>query len=257
MGYNITEQLELEREMLDAGISRFRSEMGAALSSSRESHSQHGRAVVSRVVGEVSKGVAEFQALDTNHRNIAHQKLKDMNPDKVAYLALVSMVDGLSKSNPLLKVGSSIGSNVEMQDRLDKWVSDTGEVARNTIKKANEKGSTARRFGLTNKMNKDGYDYLKWTKEERAHVGLRLVDIIISKTAIVKLERLHTGRKKTTTYLRATETTEDWVKAFNKHMEVMRPRWTPCIIPPKEWTDIYGGGYYADFLEDLPIIRRG
>lgn len=257
MRYGLEQQLELEMEMLNAGIDRFNKEKDHAIESGREATSLHGRTIIATVVGSTAKGVKKLQDTPTSNRDIAHKKLKDMKPEKIAYLALISMVDGISKSNTLMKVASSIGSNVEMQDRLEKWVAVAGSTARNTIKKANEKGAIARRYGLTHKMNKDGYGDLAWSKEERIHVGLRLVNCIIENTGIVRLEKLMTSRNKTTTYLRATPLTEEWVSAFNEHMAMARPRWTPCIIPPKDWTDVTGGGYHGTFLNELPIIRRG
>lgn len=256
MGYNIEEQLELEQLMLDAGISRFRSQLESSIQHGRESHTLHGRTIVSHVVSNVAEGIREFQKQEHGHRHIAHKRLKDMDADKVAFLALSCMIDGLSKSHPLYKVANAIGGNVEMQDRLDKWRAEVGETATNVIKKANEKGATARRFGLTNKMNKDGFEHLAWG-QDKGHVGTTIISIIIETTALVKVERLYTGRKKTTTYLRATEDTLTWVKAFNTHMETMHPRWMPTKIPPKAWSSTRGGGYYSDFFEDLPIIRRG
>ena len=257
MGYSLENQLALEKEMLDAGVDRFRCDVSQSVEKNRESNALHGRTIIASVVSNTAEGVAELQTTTTSNRDVAHKKLQGMKPDKVAYLALVSMIDGISKSNTLTKVAKAIGGNVEMQDRLEKWIGEAGEVATNTIKKANEKGVSSRRYGLTNKMNKDGYKQLEWTAEERIHVGLRLVDIIIRKTGLVRLEKLTTSRRKTTTYIRATEETEAWVKAFNTHMETTRPRFSPCIIPPKDWTDVTGGGYHADFLADLNIIRRG
>lgn len=257
MRYSLENQLQLEQEMLSAGITRFHKLKDNAISKGRESATLHGRTIIATVVSATTKGVKKLQDTPTSNRDIAYKKLQDMPPDKVAYLTLVSMVDGISKSNTLMNVANGIGSNVEMQDRLERWIASEGRVARNTIKKANEKGITARRFGLTNKMNKDGYKHLAWTKEERIHVGLRLIDVVIQNTGVVRLEKLSTARNKTTTFLRATPLTEEWVKAFNSHMETSRPRWTPCIIPPKDWTSIYGGGYHGEFLDDLPIIRRG
>jgi DNA-directed RNA polymerase len=257
LGYSLENQLELEQQMLTAGIDRFRKERDTSIQKGRESNTLHGRTMIATVVANTAAGVKKLQETPTSNRDIAYKKLQGLKPDKVAYLALVSMVDGISYSNTLMKVAKSIGSNVEMQDRLEKWIEAEGSIARNTIKKANEKGITARRFGLTNKMNKDGYKEYEWTSEERIHVGLRLIDIIIQNTGIVKLQKLSTSRTKTTTFLRATDITEEWVKLFNEHMETQRPRWTPCIIPPKDWTAVYGGGYHAEFLQALPIVRRG
>lgn len=256
MRYSLEKQLELEQDMLTAGIERFRRDVNQAIDKGREANTLHGRTIIATVIGETAEGVKKLQDTPTNNRDIGYKKLQGMDPEKVAYLALVSMVDGVSRANTLMKVAKAIGGNVEMQDRLERWIAEAGDVARNTIKKANEKGLTARRYGLTNKMNKDGFKQLAWTNEERIHVGLRLVDVIIQNTGVIRLEKLSMSKTKTTTFIRATDITEEWVKAFNTHMETSRPRWMPCIIPPKDWTDVTGGGYHSEIF-DTPIIRRG
>ena len=169
MGYSLEQQLELEREMLDAGINRFRRVVDDAVGKGRETHTLHGRTMIATVVGAVAEGVKQVQDTPTSNRD-------------VAYIALVSMVDGISKAQALVKVAKNIGGNIEMQDRLEKWIEAEGTTARNTIKKANEKGTTARRYGLTNKMNKDGYKHLAWTGDQRIQVGMKLVDVIIRNT---------------------------------------------------------------------------
>ena len=81
---------------------------------------------------------------------------------------------------------------IEDQVRLQHWIEEEGDLARNVIKKANEKTRTGRlqkRHGLTNKMNKDGYKDLEWTNEDRIHTGLKLIDIIIEGISMLTIER--------------------------------------------------------------------
>ena len=50
---------------------------------------------------------------------------------------------------------------------------------------------------------------------------------------------------------------EDKLEAFVASVvaEVARPRYLPTIIPPKKWTRVWGGGYYANIINDLPLVR--
>jgi DNA-directed RNA polymerase len=179
-----------------------------------------------------------------------------MDAEQVAYLSVVSLVDSISRKNTLLHVARTIGTNIEMQDRLDRWVHAEGSVAKNTIKEAMKKAYGARRYGLTHKMNKDGYEESAWLKSERVHVGFKMVDIIIQHTGIVKLDTQQTERRRRATYVKPTDGTLEFIKAFNEYMEVSRPRYLPCIVPPKDWTDVQGGGFHGHDIDELPIVRR-
>jgi len=253
----IEEQLQLETDMMTGGIHRFRKIKDTAIDKGKESHTPHGRAIVSRLVHAVSGSVVQFINNPTNtSRDIAWKNLKDMDAEQVAYLSLVTLVDSISRKNTLLFVARTIGSNLEIQDRLDKWIHSEGDTATNTIKLAMKKAYGARRFGLTNKMNKDGYKKTEWLKSERVHVGFKMVDLIIQSTGVIKLDTQQTERKRRATYVVPTQDTLEWIEAFNEYMEGSRPRYLPCIIPPKDWTSIKGGGYHGHQIDELPIVRR-
>lgn len=255
MSGTLEKQLQLEQEMVTGGIDRFRKTRDQAITSGKEAHTLHGRVIISRVVEAVAEGIRDIQQNPKSNRDITYSKLKNMDAEQVAYLAVVTLVDSISKNNALIKVARAIGGAIELQDRLDKWIASEGETARNTIKKANEKGYTARRFGLTHKMNKDGHDN-KWAKNERLHVGVRLVDTIIVRTGIVHIKERAVRRNKTINHVAATPETEGWIKAFNDHAELARPKYSPCVIIPKDWTDVIGGGYHSEIMNDLPVVRR-
>jgi DNA-directed RNA polymerase len=256
MRVTLENQLELEAEMMTGGIHRFRRALDAAVEGNREAQTKHGRVILANIIEAVSKGVREIQEHPNSNRDITHGLIKHMDADQVAYIACVSMIDSLSRRTVLLHVARTMGANIEIQDRLDRWIQDEGDIAHNTIKLAMKKGMTARRFGLTHKMNKDGYKHTEWDKTERIHVGLRMIDVIIRTTGMVRLTKQTVKTNKTVNHVVATEGTEEWIKAFNEIAETAKPMYAPCIITPKEWTGVTGGGYHGKVIDELPIVRR-
>lgn len=253
----IDHQLSLEADMITGGISRFRKERDKAIASGKESHTLHGRAIVAKLVDAVRDGIQQWVDNPTNiSRDIAYKRVSHMNAEQLAYLALVTLVDGISRKNTLLFVSRGIGAAIEIQERLDRWIDDEGDIARNTIKQAMKKAYGARRYGLTNKMNKDGYKDTEWTKAERVHVGFKMMDIIIKTTGLVRLDTQQTNKKKKALYVVPEQETSDWIVAFNVFAETARPRFLPCVIPPKDWTDVQGGGYHGLEIDELHIVRQ-
>jgi len=253
----IDHQLELEVDMLTGGVQRFRKARDRSIQAGRESHTVHGRAIIASLVDDVSKGIKEWLDNPTNKsRDLAWKRLNHMDIEQLAYLSLVSLVDSLSRKNTLLYVARNIGANIEMQDRLDRWLQAEGSVANNVIREAMKKAYGARRYGLTHKMNKDGYQKTEWEKAERVHIGFKMVDIIIQTTGIVRLDMQQTERKRRTTYVKPTEGTVEWINAFNTYIETSRPRFLPCVILPKKWDSVRGGGYHGHVMDELSIVRR-
>jgi DNA-directed RNA polymerase len=246
----------MEQEMITAGIERYRRTLDKAIAAKAESRTQHGQLIVSRTVSAVADGIKDILLHPKSNRDITYKYVKDMNIEEVAYLSLITLIDGISVRQGLLFIANNIGGAIEMQDRLDKWVEAEGQVATNTIKLALKKGVGARRYGLTHKMNKDGYKHTEWSKSDRIHVGCRIIDIIIRTTGLIELEKQRVSKTKTTTIVKATKETEEWIKGFNEYAETARPRFAPCLIVPKDWSGVTGGGYYSDYIPELPIVRR-
>ena len=252
----VDDQIELEVRMVQAGIERFEGQKKRLVDSGKESMTKHGRSMVSVSIDKVAEGVVDIQTRQSSNRDIAKKKLKGMNPEQVAYIALITVVDALSKRYTLLKIARMVGMHVETQARLTKWVDEQGKLAMKVIDKANQKsdaGFEHKRHGLNHKMNKEGIGG-EWSNEERIHVGLRLIDKIIVTTGLFHIKTLKSRGKKTN-YLEATAETLEWVRKFNEQRSADYPRYAPCIIPPKPWTDVWGGGYYSEVINNIPMVR--
>jgi len=253
----LEDQLALELQMCQAGEERYDKQVAALSDKGVESRAQHGKAIIGNVLTPLSKAIAEFCTGETSsNRSIAYGKIKHLDPDRLAVLSLLGAIDKISQRVPLMAVARTIGLYVEDQDRIEKWLEGDRDVATTIVKMAQEKTTYRhRRSGVIHKMNNDGYYETSWTNDERIHVGLKMIDLIITNTGVLELVRVRTSRTKTTTYLVAQESTLDWVKGFHASHRSARPRYAPCVIPPKRWEGLFGGGYYIDELNNLPLVR--
>lgn len=258
MTMTIQDQINHELGLRDKGIAKYRHDVAKRQDSGSDSKTLHGRAIIQMIIDPFILGVKEIQETTANaSRDIAHKKIKDMDAEKIAYVALVTVVDAFSQHMRLIKVACFIGANVELEARVQQWIDEDGKPAAKLVKKANEKASVRhKKAGLIHKLN-DLHKNTEWTEEERIHVGLRLIDKLILKTAIISLEKITTGRQKTSTYIKLTEGTLDWITKFNEHKESMKPITAPCLIKPKAWTDVLGGGYHNDVMRPLSLVRKG
>lgn len=253
----IEQQIEHELGLRERGIQKYRKDVAKHQDSGSDSKTLHGRAIIQMIIDPYIQAVKELQENTTNvSRDIAYKKIKDMDAEKIAYIALVTVVDAFSQHMRLIKVARFIGGNVELEARVQQWIDEDGKPAKKLVKKANEKASARhKKAGLIHKLNDLKKD-TEWTEEERIHVGLRLIDKLIVSTGIISLEKITTGRQKTSTYIKLTEGTLDWIKKFNEYKEAMKPISAPCLIKPKPWTDVTGGGYHNDIMRPLSLVRK-
>lgn len=254
----LEQQKLLELKMVDDGISRYNRILNKMMEKGLQSATKHGRAMITTLLDPVSEGIDEIKNKSSNNRDIAKKRLQDIESNVAAYLAMLSLVDSLTRKCTVLKLSNQIGMRIEDQIRLQHWINEEGDVAKNVIRKANEKtrsGRIQKRHGLTHKMNKDGYKDTEWSNEDRIHVGVRIISVVIEKTGIVELKKYVNARGRYTFYVIPTPKTLEWIKTFNKLSEITRPRYTPTIIPPKDWDRVWGGGYYANVINNLPLVR--
>ena len=253
----LEEQIELEHRMVQSGIDRYNKELKALSDKSLESKTKHGRSIVANICEPVADELRlELQRAEKS-RNNKVKLLQGCDTRQVAYLSLITLVDTISKGLPLLATASNIGKQIETQFRLDQWMREDRNTASNLIKMANkksDKGFDHKRHGLNHKMKLDGLDIQLWTNSERINIGVRMIDIVIRTTGIVYIKKEHFKRK-TTSYIYATEETLDWVKGFNTTHETNLPRYSPCIIEPKDWDSFRGGGYHSTHVNKKPFLR--
>lgn len=253
----LDEQIELEYRMVQSGIHRYNKTLDDLLSKDLGSKTKHGRTIIKGIVEPLMEGIKEYG----NHKKVTTSTFKRLtkgcDEGQMAYLGLICLVDNMIRKPTLLGVAKFIGIQIETQIRLDKWLELDKEIATNVLTLANkksDKGFDHKRYGLDHKIKADGLDIPHWTHEHRLHVGLKLVDLIIKHTGIVKLEKKIT-KKKTTYLVVPTTETEEWVNAFNETNSTALPRYSPCIIEPKDWDDFWGGGYHSEHINQLPFVR--
>ena len=251
------QQLELEYRMLQSGVDRYNKQLNELVGKDLSSKTLHGRRIISGVCEPLADGIKELAKNKRNNRDISYKLLQGIKPEQAAYLTLISVIDKVAANVPLLNVARLVGVNIETQKRLDKWLKMDRQTASNMIRQANmksDKGFDHKRHGLNHKMKLDGIDIPRWSDTERITIGLRLIDLVIRETGIVKIRKEY-HRKRASSYLQATEETLEWIKAFNETNESNLPRYSPCIIEPKPWTSFFGGGYYSEHINEKPFLR--
>mgnify|MGYP003117132345 CR=1 FL=1 len=253
----IEEQIELEYRMVQSGIDRYTRQKNDLLSKTLESKTKHGRRIISGVCEPLTKALVVALKKPRGRNDRVYKLIKDINPSSASFLALLSVVDHVTSVSRLIAVAHYVGKQIETQDRLDKWIKEEPEIARNLIKLANkksDKGFDHKRHGLNHKMKNDGVEIIDWSKTDRMKVGLFMINLIIENTGIVKVRKKY-GKNKSIAYLDPTPETMEWIKAFNDTQMNNLPRYSPCIVEPKDWKSFYGGGYYSEHINQKPFMR--
>ena len=46
-----------------------------------------------------------------------------------------------------------------------------------------------------------------------------------------------------------------WIENVNKEGESIHPYFYPCVIPPKDWSSPFNGGYHSKKIDSIPMIK--
>ena len=166
------------------------------------------------------------------------------------------------KQTTLSNVAMSIGDQIKREadiERFFQW-EDANSTDTKWLKSSMEKGieqrarSSYRIAYATNRMNKEGYVGLSWSRQQMEMLGAKVLDMLIAGSDFYVICNKEIGGK----HIKAIEATtwfkETW-EINESHMIANAVRYLPTIIPPRPWTDPHNGGYYGESMLGTQLIR--
>ena len=255
-------QRNLEADMQQKGVDYYRSEVLKAQGQGNESTTLYGILAMKKSVDSVVFAVNAF--LDeaftgkAGRLSSAGHLVSLLEPETAAYLSLKSTMDSVSKNQTLTKAAMSIAGMLEDQFKFTLFDNQEPMWFRRIKDEVNKRTSNRyyRRYAIIHTMNKKALiDYEPWSKQEKMHLGCKMIDLIIQATGLFELTTHTFGRTKRVLYLQPTKETLEWIENINLKGEVISPRYMPCVIPPRHWHGPYGGGYHTKHIRPLPVVK--
>ncbi len=251
-------QVKLEADMMGMGERRYNENLKKNREKGREGNTSYGSHLIRAAI---PKMVEAFTAVvDSNKpgpRARASKYLEQVDLDIAAFITAKHILNGVAFKKPVTPVAYSLGCAIEDEVRFTifrnkhpgfwKWMLKDTETANTTHK--------SRVFRVASKESESEEVWSKWDRNDLIHLGLKCIDIFIETTDLVELTTLEFTKHRKTLYLSATPATIDWIRRKNEYMVSLDPVYLPTVIPPKEWTGAYGGGYYTPAIRPLKLIK--
>lgn len=101
-----------------------------------------------------------------------------------------------------------------------------------------------------------GEAWSSWSKEESIQVGVRCIEMLIESTGLVEVQRHNAGS--VAADHEALQLTPEYAEVISKRAGALAgisPLHQPCVVPPKPWVSIVGGGYWANGRRPLALVR--
>ena len=275
------EQLALEHEAYELGEKRFLKMLERQAQAGELADNAAAKPLVATLVPRMAERVKtwideSFYVTDTEtgekkgrkgKRSLSQRILKECKPEVVAFVTIKCILGGLTTTGATVvqRLASTVGKSLEEEMRFGR----IRDLEQKHFKK-NVKEQLEKRVGhvykkaflqvveadMLSKGLMGGDAWSSWNAEDTIQVGVKCIELLIESTGLVELEREGHG---------IAGVDSENVKLADEYMDIITkragalagiaPMHQPCVVPPKPWTGVIGGGYWANGRKPLALVR--
>lgn len=277
-------QLQLEHEAYTEGERRFIKNLERQTERGELADNQVAKPLMQTLVPKIAQAVREwhegpdgklstsrpsvaFTMLSTEEKTVKDRSLR-ISCESAAVIILKVILSKLVKPEgiPITPMASAIGRTLEDEIRFGRIRDKEREhfkkaIAENLNKRAGVSYKKAYMQAVETSMLEQGQledAWGTWSPTEAVHVGIKMLEIVIQSTQLVELKRYGAGNAAADVEM--VHLSDFWVKKMAQRgfsLAGIAPVYQPCVVPPKPWTGVVGGGYWAKGRRPLPLIRLG
>ncbi|QFP92963.1 RNA polymerase [Escherichia phage vB_EcoP_PR_Kaz2018] len=277
-------QLQLEHEAYTEGERRFIKNLERQTERGELADNQVAKPLMQTLVPKIAQAVKEwhegpdgklstsrpsvaFTMLSTEEKAVKDRSLR-ISCESAAVIILKVILSKLVKPEgiPITPMASAIGRTLEDEIRFGRIRDKEKEhfkkaIAENLNKRAGVSYKKAYMQAVETSMLEQGQledAWGTWSPTEAVHVGIKMLEIVIQSTQLVELKRYGAGNAAADVEM--VHLSDFWVKKMAQRgfsLAGIAPVYQPCVVPPKPWTGVVGGGYWAKGRRPLPLIRLG
>lgn len=255
----LSTQLRLEEEMTSRGADRYIRGVAKAMEKGAEDNTEYGKQIMSgrleRAAEAISNWLEESGQGNPSRWGLAYKLIKDCPPRTLAYLALKNIMAGISSVRTLQDVAVGIGMAVEDEMRFALVREEEAKVYEKLVLGAKKRTSGHYKHVYATRIADQTIDWDRWGRTDRLHVGVKLLDLVMGAVGLVEIVSNSTHSKQALKYVRALPETLEWIEKKNEVTAVLRPVFEPMVVPPREWTTPFDGGYLSSNIKPLKLVK--
>ncbi|MDO5562924.1 MAG: hypothetical protein Q4F74_04855, partial [Synergistaceae bacterium] len=255
------EQLRLEEEAHDQGMTKYWHTVDVAKAKERQSETTPVYTILQQSVSKVAQTIVTKCANSKAQKaGIAVKALKNIHPEMAALIALRVVMDGISGDRPFTRLAAAIGERIEDEARFTALGQKIMHRILPVIK--HKTSYTHRHIAAVHYANDDYSDnWAEWRrqiiqdKKLTIHVGTFLIDCIVEATGYISVANVKSGAKTLTKTVKPSPELLKWIDERNTILCEFFPQHMPMVYPPKPWTNYTSGGYYSEHIPQLPFVK--
>lgn len=279
----IEEQVKLELDMYDDGLTRFDKNNQRSIDAGTSSETDWNRRLISTLIKPMADGITAYKDYYLKPRPNGESRagrpskglrlIQSMDVNQVAYITVKILFDFMgSMRHDANWLVTTIGRRIEDEQRFSlleasapKYILKIKEslAKRNSVDYDHQhKVMTSSEKKLVEKQDEDGNlkRWRVWPEEDCKHVGAVLVNIFEKAVTFeghpVITKVVTGGGSNMVARIAATEHVSGWIERYKAALGGLSPAYSPCVIPPRDWTSATDGGYHTPRVAStLPLVK--
>jgi DNA-directed RNA polymerase len=251
--------------MVSHGVERFRHNLSRNREQGRGSQIGGSKTALSTVIEPLAAAIRQFQddaaAGKAGPKHSLIRLVENVDPEVLAFLTARAVLNHQygKRRIKLTATAGLIGRSVQLEERVNQFEIENPALCRVVVNDLNTRtGHEGHRVKVMRHVLDTNSEkgWAPWSGKEYVHVGIKLLELLEEATSIITLEHVNVG-KKGLWVIELSASFWTWIEQLNDTNEVKFPNFMPCVIPPKPWTSVKGGGYHTDtFVFPIPLVRR-
>jgi len=250
-------QREIEYDCVVLGKSRYEK----ARLSNGDSGTKPGFEQTRAVLPLLAKAIGEFVEVAAKpgragRKHTALPYLLHVEPEQAAYLTIRYVLDAAATGKALSTIAREVGEAI--QDHLN--ILALSDQAPGLYRKVMEqlKTSTAARHRmgvLRHVAKKYKIETLSWSIKDKVTLGVKLIELLEASTTLIEVREVRTSPTRSRVRVRFTPEAQEWFTNRHDLFAEFAPVHMPMVVPPRNWTSPFHGGYLTDAIRGVTMIQ--
>jgi DNA-directed RNA polymerase len=253
-------QVLLEREMREHGLSRYHKNNFKKAERQQESTTDYGQHLLRATLESLETAIADYVESSLNGKAgkaaTGAVLVSSLEPSVLAIITLKVVLNQITRQRAFTSTAVSLGMAIEDELRIRSFEENNPRLMKVVMQDLESRSSSYsyKRRKLIESARRDGVEWQSWTQRERLLVGNAMIDLTIQNTGLITHKMVTSGGKKRRLVL-PTDTTMEAIKDLNAFKEILKPDFYPCVVPPRDWTSPYDGGYHSHHIRPLTMVK--
>lgn len=252
----IISQEDVEKAMAEAGYQSYLQQNEGPASST-----MHGQALLRSTIDNVEAALRSWLKGKGAKHSRAGRLLKQVPLDVVAFLACRVVLDKCTEGDVAERtLARLIGNAVEDEAQLRLFRREFADEWRKLgrILKAQHATTKHKRKVYRAAANRARGTWESWSRSDKAHVGVLMIDFVLTETGLIHREVITKRYKKQLikeSLIKPDPSVADWLKTAKERFALALPTYLPCVSPPLDWHTNFDGGYHGFSSKRSGLMR--